>query len=296
MADRSCPQCGRQFSRPWELQRHLKRKTPCAPILEPGALALLLPAGAPEDPEVQRRTCRFCGRAFSCPDGVRRHVRETCRIAPNKKNGDAGMEVLYRHTARRQQEENAALRAQVAALAQDVEALSAAVRKGGLATVVGDHAVVAGNITVINVFGSEGTAHVTPGRVREVLDESLRLPALPAAAAQAVIQAALLIYSDPEHPENLTCYLPNQREGNALVHKAGGWEICPLRIVAPPMARRGVDLLFDNQPFENADEYGPLLKELRENEARYTSGAEMRTILVKNKALLQRALESLPRA
>ena len=60
------------------------------------------------------------------------------------------------------------------------------------------------------------------------------------------------------------------------------------------MALKTVDTLFDNQPFENADEYGPLMKELVENEKRYTAGTELRPILVRNKDLLARVLETLP--
>ena len=52
--------------------------------------------------------------------------------------------------------------------------------------------------------------------------------------------------------------------------------------------------LFDRQPFENADEYGPLMKELADNEERYAAGQELRPILVRNKDLLARALETLP--
>jgi hypothetical protein len=44
--------------------------------------------------------------------------------------------------------------------------------------------------------------------------------------------------------------------------------------------------LFDRQPFENADEYGPLMKELADNEERYAAGQELRPILVRNKDLL----------
>ncbi len=31
-----------------------------------------------------------------------RHIRNSCKIAPNPKNGDAGMERLYEHTLQKQ--------------------------------------------------------------------------------------------------------------------------------------------------------------------------------------------------
>ena len=30
--------------------------------------------------------------------------------------------------------------------------------------------------------------------------------------------AATMVYSDPAHPENLMCYLPNKKQDSALVH------------------------------------------------------------------------------
>jgi hypothetical protein len=307
MADRKCDRCGAEFPYPWKLQRHLRRKTPCAPILDRDDLA----PEALEDPNLDRKKCRFCGRVFSSYDSMRRHVRTACKIAPNARNGDAGMDLLYEHTIRRQEAENAELRAQLAALTQNVEALTHAMKQtapvpvtatpgivnhGSIenALVVQDQRVAVSNHVTINLFGRESVDHVTPEKIRGVLEESMQLPELPQAAMQAVLKAALLVYSDPDYPENLTCYLPNKRDGSALVHAQDGWEVRPLRIVAPPMAAKSVDLLFDKQPFEDAETFEPLMAELRDNEKRYAAGGEMRTILVRNKDLLTRALKELP--
>ena len=147
---------------------------------------------------------------------------------------------------------------------------------------------------VINLFGQESLDHVTAARIRAILTDSLSRPALPEAAQTAVLKTAMLVYSDPDHPENLTAYLPNKKADEVLVHAKEGWEIQPASLILPPMALKSVDTLFDNQPFENADEYGPLMKELAENEKRYTAGTELRPILVRNKDLLARVLETLP--
>jgi 23S rRNA A2030 N6-methylase RlmJ len=104
----------------------------------------------------------------------------------------------------------------------------------------------------------------------------------------------MLVYSDPDHPENLTAYLPNKKTNDVLVHAEAGWEVQPASLVLPPMAQKSVDTLFDHQPYEDADDYGPLMKELAENEKRYAAGSELRPILVRNKDLLARALETLP--
>ena len=295
-----CPRCERAFRDAYNLGRHLARKTTCAPILEPEDL----PGELLEDPDLEKKKCRFCGRVFSSYTSMRRHVRNTCKIAPNAKNGDTGMEVLYEHTIRRQQ-------AQIDHLTAMVEAQSA-IMKQLVAQGGGGHNQNAGEVAIagdanqvdnrkivnINVFGKEGLDHVTIARIKAILDESLARPALPEAASAAVLKTAMLVYSDPGHPENLTCYLPNKKTNDVLVHASRNgttaWEVQPASLVLPPMAQKSVDTLFDRQPYEDADEYGPLMKELAENEARYVAGHELRPVLVRNKDLLARALESLP--
>ena len=148
----------------------------------------------------------------------------------------------------------------------------------------------------INVFGQEGVAHATMGRIKTILDESLKIAALPEAARSALLQTAQLIYSDPAHPENLTCFLPNKKTDDALVHGASGWEVHPVSQVLPPMAKRSVDTLFDQQPYDNAEDYGGIMKELTGTEAKNAGGEGLRPLLVRNKAALLAALGVAPRA
>lgn len=304
MACRTCELCGRVFKYPAHLARHRARKTPCDPILERAGPAL-------EDPAHAQKTCRFCGRYFSSYTSMRRHVRTTCKIAPNTKNGGAGMEVLYEHTIQRQASQLEAQQEQIAEMAARQNELLGMVRQlveqksgGGRHACAGEVALQMGDRNrvsidnrkqvIVNVFGEEGLDHATVARIKAILDESLTRPALPEAASAAVLKTAMLVYSDPDHPENLTCYLPNKKTDDVLVHSKGGWEVQPASLVLPPMAQKSVDTLFGRQPFEDADEYGPLMKELADNERRYSAGTELRPVLVRNKDLLARALDSLP--
>jgi hypothetical protein len=150
------------------------------------------------------------------------------------------------------------------------------------------------NIT-INVFGQEGVDHATMKRIKAILDKSLEIAALPEAARAAVLQTAQLIYSDPAHPENFTCFLPNKKTNDALVHGSSGWEVQPVSLVLPPMTKKSVDTLFDRQPYDNAEVYGGLMKELAEAEAKHADIGDMRTLLVRNKAALAVALGATPR-
>lgn len=295
-----CVDCGRDFRYPSKLAQHQRRKTTCAPILEPKDL----PPGLLEDPDLEKKKCRFCGRVFSSYTSMQRHVRNSCKIAPNAKNGDAGMEVLYEHTIRRQAAQLEAQQAQITemmGMMQRMEGMLMAQGGGGQQANAGEVAfqgdanqVDNRKIVNINVFGKEGLDHVTMARIKAILDESLARPALPAAANAAVLKTAMLVYSDPDHPENLTCYLPNKKTNDVLVHAEDGWEVQPASLVLPPMAQKSVDTLFDRQPYADAEDYGPLMKELAENEKRHTAGSELRPVLVRNKDLLARALESLP--
>lgn len=331
MADRTCPRCGRTFELPCRLRSHAKRKTPCARILEPEDL----PAAVRDDPAAREHQCRFCQRIFASYDSMRRHIRTACTIAPNARNGDEGMNYLYDYTVRKQgNSQETALQGQLTVLTQNVDMLARALQQvlgaesrlalppgegqrlpAAEMAIVGDNNVllqdrrVAMNILqdrrvattniMINLFGHEKIDHVTRAKVRELLTESLSLPSLSEAAAMALIKAAFMVYSDPEHPENITCFLPNKREASALVHttRPDGtrlWELQPVRVVAPLMALKCIDVLFDYQPLEDADDFGPLMKELRDNEDRYARGDDMRVILIRNKDLLTQALRTLP--
>ncbi len=312
MADRTCEVCAKTFRFPSHLANHRAKKKSCALILEPEAPQRETLGG---DPGGKMR-CRFCGRTFSCYTAMRRHVRENCKIAPNAKNGDKGMERLYEHTLQKQvdrlevqnarmETQNAEMKTMMQQLLRQQGASSSTTQRAGEIALQGDHAQVDNSKKiVINVFGKEGLGHVARENIKTVLDEVLQRPgltetpsdpaALSAAVDEAVLKTAMLVFSDPSRPENLTAYLPNKKTKDALVHTEAGWEIQPTTLVLPPMALKSIDALFGKQPHE--DEYAPLLKELQQNEARFAAGEALRPILVRNKDLLARALKTLPLA
>jgi len=227
-------------------------------------------------------------------------MRGSCKIAPNAKNGNEGMERLYDHTIQKQMAEMRAENAEMKAKIDEMMTLlrqgapsSSNTQQAGELALQGDHAQVDNSKKiVINVFGQEKLDHVTAERIKAILDECLQRPALPTAVNEAVLKTAMLVYSDPDRPENLTAYLPNKKTKDALVHTKDGWEVQPTQLVLPPMALKSIDAIFGKQPHE--DEYAPLLKELQENEARFAAGEDLHPILVRNKDLLARALATLP--
>lgn len=295
MSDRTCSSCGKSFTFPAALRRHLKRKTPCAPILD---------LDGARDPEVEKLRCHFCNRVYASNVTLQRHVRHSCKIAPNAANGEAGMEKLYKHTLKSQQAEIVALKLQNVEIMKLMEEMRESRASGAHNNncaedvgIAGDNAVVnyqKDNRTInISIFGQESLGHITTDHIREILNDSVRIDSLPDAANEAILKAAMMVYSDPSHPENITCYLPNKKTNDALVHTGQGktgWEVQPVTLVWPRMTKKSFDALFDNQPFEDAYEYEDLLRHMRDNEEKLSRGRRLRPILVRNKTLLNQAL------
>ena len=320
MADMACTSCHKVFKKPSTLRRHQNGKRQCAPILaKPVCLAT---TGAKPD-----HICRFCNRVFARATTMRHHILTSCKIAPTEKNGNAGMELLYEHTM---QNRMAALEAQntemmslirqmavtgTAIVPTDMPAIglealtnhtgsvtnkavsNTTQAAGEVGLILCDHANIATDKSVaFNLFGKESLAHANSERIRAILDESLRdTSSIQAAARMAVTKTAMLIYSDPDHPENLTCYMPNKKTNDVLAHTERGWEIIPVSMVINQIGQKTIDHLFAKQPFEDADDYTLIMKELQQNEQAYISDAIVRPILIRNRGLLGQATDVMPK-
>lgn len=164
------------------------------------------------------------------------------------------------------------------------------------------------NIT-INVFGKENLGRVTKPQIFDVLRGLGPIgDDVKALCEKAIIKTAMLIFSDPAHPEDITCYLPNKKGDDALVHGEAGWEVQPVGLVISPMATKAIDALFAQQPAPDTetptndvkwmmDECGRIMRYLAQHEGDLTNEpprGEMRGILIRNKDLLQQVLAKLP--
>ena len=247
------------------------------------------------------------------------------------------MEKLYEHILRKQEDKHKremeemkmrqdALEAQVRVLAASAAGeLVAKPIQGGMVANVGaggvaniDNSVgktmIATNITAnvqINIFGQEKLGRITKPQVVDLLrslgpvGENVKT-----IAEKAIIQAAMLIFSDPAHPEDITCYLPNKKGDNAMVHGESGWEVQPIGLVISPMAAQSIETLFKHQPAPDQhtpekdvkwmmEECGNIMRYIQQHEGDMTNEpprGEMRAILIRNKDLLQQVLAKLPMA
>jgi hypothetical protein len=310
------------FPYPWKLKRHLERKTPCTPIVEEEDL--------PEEKKECPNKCRFCGRSFATRASALRHIRNTCKIAPREGNED-GMEKLYEHILKKQtstlhkeyQEKMAAMQRQIDELRTEKStpvpatptalAQTNAIVQNVTQNIAVDNSVnkIVNNTVNVNisVFGQENLGRITKPQVFDILrslgpvGENVKT-----VAEKAIIQAAMLIFSDPTHPEDLTCYLPNKKGENALVHGESGWEVQPVGLVISPMAAQSIETLFRHQPAPDKDtpekdvkwimdECGNIMRYIQQHEGDLTNEpprGEMRGVLIRNKELLQQVLKKLP--
>lgn len=311
-----CPKCGASFPLPWKLKRHLARKTPCQPILDAEDI--------PEEKKDARYKCKFCGRVFQQDAGLSRHMKKRCKIIP--RNGDtSGMERLYDHFEKKRDEKVQNLERKLERVLEEMKTLKGEERKtvpASLASAVTEAArtanVIAKNAVVdqstkinINIFGREDTSHISHKEVLDILQKLGPLGSdLDTPSKRAITSMTMRIFSDPKHPENLTCFMPNKKGKDALVHGESGWEMMPLSLALSPMATKSVDALFAKQPWPGQDGIDAdakieistkILGHIKKNEGDIVSsvsapGSELRTIPIRNRDLLEKALMKLPTA
>ena len=86
-----CNKCNKIFKYKSRLTTHLNRKIPCDLILD------IKDVKEANKAKKENRFCKFCNRIFIATKYLKTHIRKNCPIAPNEKNGNKGMEILYKH-------------------------------------------------------------------------------------------------------------------------------------------------------------------------------------------------------
>jgi len=95
MTDRTCKYCGKAFKYPSLLKRHHASKRKCVPAF----------AGEQKTDPRKNHRCKFCGACFTEETHKYRHMRISCNIAPNAKNGTRGLDRLYELVSEKQNED-----------------------------------------------------------------------------------------------------------------------------------------------------------------------------------------------
>ena len=302
-ADRTCSLCGKVFNYPSQLARHSSSKRKCVPAFAKKKKTKVAGSGPSESTPSESTpsesapsvVCKYCGTTFTKKTHMYRHIRNSCKIAPNLRNGMDGMARLYSLIKEKEMAE--AGRSSAVGGRSDgperVAPIRIDARGANLNTTI--------NIT-INVFGNESLNHITCGMIYKIMEPFINIHP-DEATVQIILGLATVIYSDPEHPENITCYLPGESP-NALVHEGMGWKIKPVTMVLPPMLAKSVQLALDKQPWpgesdtpDNADidSSQKIIGQLREtplNATRRLLGptGELRGVLVRNRIELSKVL------
>jgi DNA polymerase III delta prime subunit len=214
-----CYNCGKQFKKPSDFQRHKDRKTPC-----------LIREIAPENIKHPNR-CIYCNKIFSTPGNLKKH-RGKCKI----KNG--GMQMLHdkvRHEEemrimveennrknalleakldlilenfRRLEEENKELRAQTRGNVRG---------NGNVGPITGDNNTVnaVSNTLNINNYNTPNVEHL------KNLEEFAKIfKHEMAGTPMALVEK---IWYDPDYPENSALHLVNKKNGELMVVVGGKW-------------------------------------------------------------------------
>lgn len=268
-----CQRCGVDFKYPSKLTRHLNRKTRCAPKSTDQGDSIV---------------CADCNQTFSTPRAAKIHLTRFC----NGFQTDQRFQSLLAKVTemdqqiKRLEEDNEKLKKDNEQLIEHNKQLT---KQLALPTTPTTQYII-NNIhtTQINVFGSESISHVTISHIKRILDNAIKFPSLEAQADNAVINTAMLVYSDEEHVENITCYMTNKRADTACVRTETGWDVMPVDSISGPMITKSYDVIFEYQP--HSTEYGDILRYLIDNE----NIRNLRPVLSRNKTILKRIYPKLP--
>lgn len=295
MADRTCDKCGKVFPFPSHLKQHMRRKTPCSVIVEKHEL--------PVAEQAKPHACKFCGHRFTWSSGLYGHIKNTCKIA----GSEEGLTKLYEHTLRRQEAEIAAMRqsmARMEAMMERQQQQSAAVmtapttqvHAGMVGQVVHNQTIVQQQTNIgqvnINIFGKENLSHINGDDVKRLLDRVLPIAKTNTSEAVSmfIVSGGLMVYGDPKHPENLTCYMINKKRDEVMVHNGDRWVVQDGKSAVMMMLKTVCDVIAEHQPItvENAETYSLLLRstfDIEKTDA--PNSKEMRIVLVHNKSLIE---------
>jgi hypothetical protein len=242
MADRKCERCGKVFSAPCRLQAHRRRKTPCDPIIEASR-------------NTKAHSCKYCGRSYTTPQALSRHVRHSCKIA----NSEEGMEKLVEHTLQRQNSELAAKLDRLTAIVENMalgQSIDSQLAVGGQgaasrARQIAQHVERAGQVNngpvtnvqnIVNINAWDGDRRIAVdvadvvaafagnARLQEYArlgDHELTDPEIaPPYVTELLMDLTKRAHADPS-ARNV--YLNPRRADQALVHmQSGRWEVVPL--------------------------------------------------------------------
>lgn len=233
--DRTCPRCGKVFTKECSLKDHFLKKKTCPNTLNCAKTIEELVKGMEKlDRTSFRFICGHCQKKFRTKSNLNQHSPRCKSVSRNKRadfTDGVKMEEIHIDSTLLIE----AQRQEIRALKQQIELL----KRSNVSTI--DERVT-NNVTinntyvvVLNDFGSETTSHILQDK--KFLDKCLL------SLKRGIPDVVEKIYYDDAKPENKTVILKSSKRKTALVHKDGKWTERDLNQVVPIMVRNSSNIL-----------------------------------------------------
>ena len=280
MADRVCQKCGKQFKYPSHLKAHLQRKTPCGPDPKPVNTAEI---GA---------ACQHCGKSLATDYSMRRHIKEYCKYAPTNKQTESLRDETIMSRLEEQDKKLQKMTKLMETMIDNVGTVTTKVYINGNVNNIHN------TILYYHSFGEEDHKHITAEYVENLLRENARQGNAIEGAHKVMIEMAQSIYSNPDVPENLTSFAPNDKFSDALVlYDKSGWTRETKIKLCLPMINHILDQLFVLQPHNKASELTDIMKELQVYDKKHSHifHQKLGVLLRRNRDLILERRGALPK-
>lgn len=219
-----CYNCGKQFKKQVEYNRHKERKTPCLiREVKPGEL---------NNPN----RCIYCNKIFSTGSNLKKHLK-ICKV----KNGGLNTlfdKVKYEETIRIMKEEQAQKNQEQERKNQELERknqeLMEEFRKLKEQVEKGNHTIVNNNNTTNNTTNNNNTVNniiieklvindYNRANITHLVDYDVFSKIFKEHWINTPVALVEKIWFDPKHPENISLHLVNKKNGEMLVVKGNKW-------------------------------------------------------------------------
>ena len=214
-----CDKCNKTFKYKSRLSAHQRRKRPCDFILE------IKDTDRTDKAKAENRICKYCNRIFASIKYLKTHIKKNCPIAPNEKNGNKGMEILYKQLLDNPEVKNIIIDNSI---------------DNSVTNNINDKSVT-NNIT-ININGGENLEFITDEDVTRIYDSVLTAkkiknikdgnPQTLNEAVDEILEKSLIaVYNNKLHPENFNMYIPSikefifSKEKKIMTYKEEGWSL-----------------------------------------------------------------------
>jgi len=212
-----CDRCHKKFNHKQKYEIHLQRKNPCKICVK--------------NDDLNDIVCENCGKTFARKDVLKKHLDKHC-------SGTSTVKELLQQIK--------TLKSEV----KDLKNTSQIITGNNNQIISGNNTqIFIGNDAILKLraFGDEDTSGVTQKEYLKFMQHGFR----------SIPELVETIHFDKNKPENHNVYIPNIREGYAMVHKGNNvWKLADKKQTIQSMCSKNKDLLE-----EKLDEFGDKLVE-----------------------------------